>query len=288
MKHIAGTILALAVTGCAAKTSGPGGGTDVPAAATTRTIAYVAPSAPQLLTYEFADTTSSDIQAGPVGSIRVNIGNKGVADLRFEPAGSDQKVTFTLKEFAGSFSNSAGGGTVTATAADMKGAAVMTVTPRGVVTITQRPELSTSFRAVSGSESIYRRFFARVPGRAAAPGATWTDTLSIEETNDGVTSKLRNIVVSTYARDTAIAGKTFYLITGDGDRSLEVRGTTQGVEIVQRLAGKMSTITLWDPERNVAAFRDETATLTGTFDLPAMSMLNLPITATGRSVLRLR
>jgi len=85
-----------------------------------------------------------------------------------------------------------------------------------------------------------------------------------------------------------VAGHTFNVITSETERSLTVSGTTQGVEIVQRLKGTANSVTLWDPEKRAVFSRSETATLTGAFDLPAMSMTNMPISATGRSILQLK
>lgn len=254
----------------------------------TSTIAYRAPTAPTTLSYIFADTTNSNIQAGPAGTINVNITARGTADLRFEPMGSDQKVTLTLTDFLGQFSNSAGGGTMSATHADLKGPIVFTVDARGVANITTRPELTSTFRTVVGSENNFKRFFTRVPAGAVPIGAVWTDTTTSEETNEGITSKLRNIVRSTYARDTIIAGRTLHVLTGEGERWLEVAGISQGVEIVQRLTGKVASTVLWDAARAAVILKDESATLSGTFDLPAMNLTGMPISATGRTIIQLK
>ena len=257
------------------------------AAPAARPLAYGTLSEPSLL-YEFADSTVSDIQAGPAGAIRVSTGVRGTADLKFEATGANQRVTLTFPEFAGTFSNSAGGGTVNSTQADIKGPAVLTVTPRGMVTITTRPEVSQAFRSVSGADNVFRRFFVRLPARTVRPSTTWTDTISSEEVNEGLTSRMQSVIQSTYVRDTVVAGRTLNVITSEANRTLNVTGTTQGVEIVQRLTGTASTITLWDPQRRALVSRAENVQLTGTFDLPAMSMTNLPITSTGKSLQRLR
>jgi hypothetical protein len=252
-------------------------------------LAYAPPVVPAgVATYEFTDTLVSDIQGGAIGTIRVSIGVRGLADLRFEPAGTDLKVTVTFKEFAGSFTNSAGGGTVTATAADITGPLVANVTPRGLVTVTQQPQLSPAFRAVTGSEQTHRRFFVRLPGRAVPLGGVWTDTVVTEETNEGLTSRVRNIVRATYARDTTVAGTRMMVIVTTTERTLDITGSSQGVEIVQKLKGTANGTSLWDPARNLVFSRNESATMIGTFDLPAMNMSNMPITASGQVRVRLR
>ena len=251
-----------------------------------RTLAYGAPGG--MATYQFTDTVVSDIQGGAIGTIRVSIGVRGAAELRIVPAGTDLQVTATFKEFAGSFTNSAGGGVVTASAADITGPLVMTVTPRGVVTVTQQPQLSPAFRAVSTTEQTHRRFFLRLPGRPVPVGGTWTDTVLTEETNDGITSRVNNIVWSSYARDTTIAGRTLNIIISRIDRTLDISGTSQGVDIVQKLRGTANSTAVWDPDRRLLVWRNESANMTGTFDLPAMNMMNMPITASGRTTVQLR
>lgn len=248
-------------------------------------IMYRTPSAPTSLSYSFADTTHSNIQAGPAGTINVTITSRGTAELRFEP---DSKVSVTLTEFVGQFSNSAGGGTMQATLADIKGPAVFSLDARGVATLISRPEMSANFRTVVGSENNLRRFFARVAGGPVQPGTAWTDTLTAEESNEGINSRLRNIVRITYVRDTVIAGRTLYVLTGEGERWLDVSGVSQGVEIVQKLTGRITATVLWDPVRSALVLKDERATLTGTFDLPAMSLTGLPINATGRTLIQLK
>jgi hypothetical protein len=272
---------------CNPRTRSAGPATAPPAAPAARPLAYSTPAAPNLL-YEFADSSVSDIQAGPAGAIRVSTGVRGTADLKFEAAGSSQRVTMTFTEFVGTFSNSAGGGAVNSTQADIKGPVVLTISPRGVVNITTRPEITQAFRSVSGSDNVFRRFFVRLPARVVRPGTTWTDTISSEEVNEGLTSRTQNVIRSTYVRDTVVAGRTLNVIASESTRTLNVSGTTQGVEIVQRLTGTANTITLWDPERRALVLRSENVQLNGTFDLPAMSMTNLPITSTGRSLQRLR
>ena len=251
------------------------------------TLAYSVPAAP-LATYEYADSTASNIQAGAAGAIRVNLGAHGVVDLGFEPSGSNLKVTLTVKEFAGSFVNSAGGGVVAAGLSDVKGPAVLTLTPRGEITFLTKPEMTPIFRQVAGSDGIFRRFFTRLPGRTVQAGATWTDTLTTQEVNEGLTTRTQNIVTSTLARDSVVRGRTLLVITSVSQRTLEMTGTTQGVEIVQKLSGPANSITLWDPVRKLVVSRTETVRMTGTFDLPAMSMTNMPISSTGYVSLYLR
>jgi hypothetical protein len=237
---------------------------------------------------EYSDSTASDIQAGAAGAIKINLGARGVVDLLFEPAGANLKVTLNVKEFSGSAANSAGGGVVNASLADVKGPAVLTLSPRGEVTFVSKPEMTPIFRQVAGSDGIFRRFFSRLPGRRIDAGYTWTDTVTTQEVNEGLTTRTQNVVTSTFSRDSVIGGRTMLVITSVSERSLEMRGVTQGVEIIQKQSGPANAITLWDPVRRLVVSRTETVRMNGTLDLPAMSMTNMPITSTGRVSLHLR
>jgi hypothetical protein len=250
-------------------------------------LAYTAKE-PASYSYDFSDTTVSQIQAGAAGTIHVNIGVRGTADLAFEPGTAEQKVTITFSAFTGSLANSSGGAPVTATKSDINGPAIVSVRPRGTVTVVQRPTVTSTFRTVTGFEGMYRRFFLQLPRGAVQVGATWTDTTSSEDTNEGVTSKVQNIIRSTWSRDTTVAGHTLNVINFTADRTLDVSGMRQGVNIVQKLRGNATGVALWDPERRTLVSRHEVANLNGTMDLPAMNMTNMPINASGRTSTRLR
>jgi hypothetical protein len=280
--------LFVAVTACSSRA--PRAGTVSPPVEVPPTpgLAYTAKE-PASYSYDFSDTTVSQIQAGPAGTIHVNIGVRGTADLAFEPGTAEQKVTITFSAFTGNFVNSSGGAPVTATKSDITGPAVVSVRPRGTLTVVARPQVTAAFRTVSGSEGIYRRFFLQLPRGAVQVGATWTDTTTTEETNEGVTTKVQNVIQSTWTRDTTVAGHTLNVISFTADRTLEVSGTSQGgVNIVQKLRGNATGVALWDPERRTLVSRHEVANLNGTFDLPTMNMTNMPINASGRTSTRLR
>jgi hypothetical protein len=287
MRRLIGLLLVLSA--CATPQGEVPPPADRPTPAQAQSLGYGTPPTPNLA-YEFSDTSVSDIQGGPIGAIRVSTGIKGSADLRFdEGSGDNQKVTLSFPEFSGTFGNSAGGGVISASKADIKGQAVLNVSPRGVVTVTSKPEFTTAFRQVERSEvSMYRRFFVRLPARNVRPGATWTDTIASADTDDGLKTQEIRVMRSTYVRDTVVDGRTLAVITSESQRTLDVAGTTNGLDIIQKLKGTSTALTLWDSERRVLITRTESVQLTGTFDLPAMNMTNMPINATGRSKVQLK
>jgi len=246
----------------------------------TAVLAYSA-AAPDTLLYDFADTTNSAIQGGAIGQINVNIGSRGTVAVELQPAEGATRATVRLTDFSGTFRNSAGGGEVTAAASDVRGPAVVTLTPRGAITSLEMPQLTQQFRNVAGSENVFRRLFLRLPGGPVTVGTAWQDTIVFEETNEGVTSRTRNVVRSAYARDTTVAGRKLAIINTIADRTIEVSGVSQGIDIRQNLQGTATGVTLWDPEAHAIISRQESVDMRGTFDLPGMGMSGMPITATG-------
>jgi hypothetical protein len=249
--------------------------------------AYVA-SAPTTVTYQFADSSSFNIQGGAIGDIRAVTRGTGTAQLALTPRPNGLEARVGITDLTASFTNSAMGGTTNVTAADVQGEATLTVTPRGVVTVNQVPTISRAAQQVGIGTGFYRRFTIRLPAGPVQRGASWTDTVSSTEETGGIRSTVHDIVAATWARDTVVAGRTLHLITHATRRTLEVAGTSEGVQIAQKLAGTASGYSLWDAQRNLLFERFEATDLSGTFDLPAMGLSGLPVTAKGAGRVTLR
>jgi hypothetical protein len=174
-----------------------------------------------------------------------------------------------------------GGGGPVATAADIEGPATVIVTPRGAANVASMPNLTQMAQQLGVSQSFFRRFFVRLPARSVRPGTVWVDTISASDDNAGTKAVLNDVVPSTFVRDTAVNGQTLALITTSSQRSLDISGTSQGVQIAQKLTGSGSGRVLWDPSRHLLVERTETAQLTGTFELPQMGVSGMPVTARG-------
>lgn len=265
---------------CASAPAGSGSAT------TAMALSYAVPT-PATVGYTFVDSSSFHIQGGPIGDIKADIGASGTADITYAMAGSDIEATIKVTDFAGSMHNSAMGGGPSATEADIQGDAVLTVTPRGVTTLKTLPTLTPNVQQVGVSNAFFRRFFVRLPGTSVRPGATWVDTVTVNE--DGATRvNVVDIVTSTFVGDTVINARTVSLINTTSQRTVSVSGTNQGVEVAQKLTGTSTGRTLWDAQQNVLVERTETSELAGTFDLPQMGVTGLPVTARGSGRVSLR
>jgi hypothetical protein len=277
----------LATLACAALTSACATAPAAPKAPPGLLLGYSA-AAPGALTYEFSDSSGFTIQGGAIGNIEAIISGAGTAVVHSAAAPEGVTMTVSLADFNGSFTNSAGGGTTNATEADVVGSARISVSPRGVVTVNELPFATRAAQSVGIGANFFRRFTLRLPGARVQRGASWVDTVAVTEDNAGAKAAVRDIVTSTWARDTVVAGRTLLVVTHTTQRTLDISGTSEGVQIAQHLTGTSSGVTLWDAQSNAIVSRTETTDLSGTFDLPAMAVTGLPVKAAGKGRITLR
>jgi hypothetical protein len=207
---------------------------------------------------------------------------KATTVVTYAQKAADVEATMRVTDFAGSVTNSAMGGSgPSATEADIEGPAVVTVTPRGAVMVSAMPKLTPVIQTLGLSQSFFRRFFVRLPASSVRTGAVWVDTISTTDENAGTKAVLSDVVTSTFVRDTVVNGRTLAVIATSSQRTLNISGLSQGVEIAQKLTGTGSGRVLWDPERHLLVERAESSQLSGTFDLPQMGVTGLPVTARG-------
>jgi hypothetical protein len=245
-------------------------------------------SAPVTASYGFADSSGFNIRGGAIGDIAVVARATGTADATVAAKDSGVELRIKITDLTGTFTNSAMGGTINATEADVQGEAVLAVSPRGALTIAQLPTTTRNAQGIGMGAGFFRRFTVRLPAGPVQRGAAWTDTVTASEENAGVKSTVTDVVTSTWARDTVVAGRTLNVLTHSTQRTLEISGTSEGVQIAQKLSGTATGYTLWDPQQSLAAERYENTDLSGTFDLPAMGISGLPVTAKGSSRITLR
>ena len=275
-------LVGLVAAGCA---SAPTSST--PAAPSGIALSYSA-ATPVTGTYEFSDSSAFTIQGGAIGDIRAATRSTGTANASYAAKGTDVELRVTITDLTGSFSNSAMGGSTSVTESDVTGEAILTISPNGALVVNQTPTSSRAAQQMGMSAAFFRRFVVRLPSGRVQPGTVWTDTVSNSEDTAGMKSSVQDIVTATYARDTTVAGRTLNVITHSTQRRLEVAGSSEGVQIAQKLSGTATGYTLWDAQRNVVVERSESTSLSGTFDLPAMGLTGLPVTATGLGRITLR
>lgn len=271
---------ALLLTAAACSSSGSPG-SPAPGAA----LAYASPTNGSL-TYVVGDTSvvTMDVMGN---SMQVTATSLATVDLALERAGNGLDGTLTFQAVAGEISNPMAP-SMKITDADKPGPTGMTVDPRGVVTVTSKPELSSMLAQALGSESYVRRMFVRLPGRAVTAGARWVDTVSLSEETAGMSTTGTTVLTSTLRGDTMVAGVRLLVIDSEAAIAQQVSGSNQGVEVRQTLTGTSTAVVLWDPALGALVARTETGTLSGSMELPAMGVSGLPVNIRQTQVIRLR
>lgn len=244
-------------------------------------LAYAVPAVNPAV-YTYSDTTRMEMDVASV-----DLAARGTVELAFESAAGRLRATARWTDFEGVFVSP--NGRVAADESGIEGPLVVGVDGRGRVEVVEAPQLSASMREVlGGPSSMARALFVRLPGRVVQPGATWVDTVRVAEESEGLSSLFEAVVTSTWAGDTAVAGRTLRVIRTRSNVTLDVHGVTQGIEIRQRLTGESNGTVLWDPERRLLVAREEDGVLSGTMELPAMDFHGIAVRSRSRTWLALR
>lgn len=238
-------------------------------------------------TYTFTASAAFSIDAGPIGTMRIGSEQAGRAELAFRPDAAGVVSTIRVLEFSGRFENP-DQGAVEADGTDIEGSWTVRVDDRGRVEVVEAPTLSGPASDITGPESLVRPFFALLPGRVAEPGATWVDTVSTSERAGGTTTRWRSVVRSTLAGDTVLDGRWVAVIRTESATTMEVEGSSGGVEVSQRLSGTMLGTILWDPAAALLVARTEAGDMEGTLELPGTGFAALPVSGTVRRTVSLQ
>lgn len=268
----------LALSACA---GGPG-----PADFDAHPLRYDAPSEDPA-TYTFTASSAFSIDAGPIGTMSVGSEQSGRAQLEFTSNDGGVVSTVRILEFSGRFENP-NQGAVEADESDIDGSWTVRVDDRGRTEVLEAPALSEAASDITGAESLVRPFFALLPGRVVEPGATWVDTVSTSERAGGTTTRWRSVVRSTLAGDTVLDGRWLAVLRTVSATTMEVEGSSGGVEVSQRLSGTTVGTILWDPEAALLVARTEGGEMEGTLELPGTGFAALPVSGTVRRTVSLQ
>lgn len=238
-------------------------------------------------TYTFTASAAFSIDAGPIGAMRIGSEQAGRAVLAFRPDAAGVVSTVRVLEFSGRFENP-NQGAVEADETDIEGSWTVRVDGRGRVEVVEGPALSGPASDITGPESLVRPFFALLPGRGAERGATWVDTVSTVERAGGTTTRWRSVVRSTLAGDTILDERWLAVIRTESATTMEVEGSSGGVEVSQHLTGTTVGTILWDPAAALLVARTEAGEMEGTLELPGTGFAALPVSGTVRRTVSLQ
>jgi hypothetical protein len=277
MKQIAlASILLTSVAACVGSSAASPGGS----------LAYQVPDAPELV-YITGDTANVDIDAGAMGSLRMRSTTEATMAMAFERSTEGIQVTATFTELSARMTQPMGGAQ-TADEGDFEGPLVFTMDDMGHTTIVSVPEMKGDAEALASPQAIAYSFFPLLPGGAAAPGESWTDTIHFEiETAQGETTSTA-IMTYTVVGDTVVGGVNLVNISTRGTAEAMTFGVTEGMEVTQIFSGDVTGVVLWDAARSVYFGGTLEQDMSGTVEVPAAGMPPMPLRVRGTSHIRLQ
>ncbi|HSJ23390.1 MAG TPA: hypothetical protein VK929_01820 [Longimicrobiales bacterium] len=236
---------------------------------------YVAPM-PTAIVITTVDSVTSTMTGTPMGDMTTNGVMSSVSELRFEADGDALMVTARLREMSGRISTPMGdmpinmdAGEATTFRMGATGPDPEELYAAAAGTGAAGPGASPE-DAMGGSRALSG--LLALPGRELGLGETWTDTVRVSPTVDGMTFDMEVHIHGTYARDTVVAGRTLNVLEITTNMVLKAEGTAEGMNIAQEMNSEGEETVLWDSARRMAVHRDATATMTGTTSMPQMGM----------------
>jgi hypothetical protein len=247
-------------------------------------LAYQVPDSIRV-SYEFGDTASFTIETGAMGDMEVSTDRSGTAAIRFGAADQGVLAYVRFPRFHASFRNPAQG-SVSADESAIGGSFTVAVAPRGTVEVVDSPSLDSLLLDIAGPMSLVRPFFVQLPG--GPPEDRWVDTVTTVEEVGDTRTRTRTVVTSSLVGDTMVAGRRLLHIRTRAESSLEVTGSSGGMELEQRLDGVTTGIVLWDPVAGLLVERAESGDLEGTLELPGAGVPAFPVRGHLTRTVRLR
>jgi hypothetical protein len=272
----AASILLLAVAACIGPfAAGPSGG-----------LMYQLPDAAELV-YLTGDTSNIDIDAGAMGSLRMRGTGTSTLAMTFQRGAEGLEVTATFRELDARLTQPMGGAQ-TADEEDLEGPIVFSMDEMGRTAITSLPEMKGQVADLASPHGIAYEFFPRLPGRAANPGESWTDTIHFEaEVGQG---DVISTTMATYTLvgDTVVDGVSLLNISMSGTAEVTASGVSEGMEVTQVYGGDISGTALWDPARSLYFGGSFEGDMSGTVEVPAAGIPPMPMRVRTTSHVRLQ
>lgn len=237
-------------------------------------------------TYAFTAATAFSIDAGPIGTMTAGSEQAGLAELVFRRDDPGVESTIRILEYAGRFENP-NQGALEVDESDIGGSWTVRVDERGRLEMVDAPRLSGAAADLAAQENMIRPLFALLPGGVADPGATWLDTVTTNERTRRTTTRWRSVIRSTLTGDTVVDGRWLVVIRTEAATTIEIEGSSGGVEVIQRLAGTTLGTILWDPVAALLVARTDGGEMEGTLELPGTGFGGLPVSGTVRRTVSL-
>lgn len=253
---------------------GPGVGSSPPA------LAYAMPDGGTLV-YSQSDTVQVEVDMGGQ-TLPITQASNGVISMDFTSQPTGLRVSATYLDLEASVDNPMTG-TERFSEADVEGAIVFDLTPRGEGTLVSGPELQGGAAQMVSAGTMAATFFPRLPNRPVVAGDRWVDTLDVVADEESGRIETRSISEYTVRGDTLVDGRTLIRVDFVSDDEREARNSEQGMDLTQDLAGRTSGFFLWDPVARALHSQVATSRMTGTMEVTGAPFpLGLTVEASSR------
>jgi hypothetical protein len=159
----------------------------------------------------------------------------------------------------------------------------LSTTPSGVVLDARASGVVPPGIGVRYLERSAQAFFPQLPEKGATAGVSWSDTLTVTEVLQGVTTEIEMILTYAIADTSALAGRPVIPIDYSGEITVRGMGTISGSSVAVSGRGEITGNYLFDPEDRVFSLHerrqelDSTLSLTGpnneTVEIPSRQVL---------------
>ena len=235
--------------------------------------------------YLRADTALVEMDAqGQTFTVDATLG--ATLELGFAALADGVEVTVDFLDFEGSVSNPMGE-PQTATEEEIRGPLVFHLNPRGVATVTRRPELGEHAAEFISAEQVGLDLFPRLPAQAVSAGDGWTDTVTVISNAGTTRTTSRSVLRSRVMGDTLVDGRSWLLVRFAGETRQSTDGEQGGFDMSQEVAGTMEGHFLWDLERHLLGVLEARSDLRGTMTVSVAPFpLSVRVRSTARTVLQ--
>jgi hypothetical protein len=200
------------------------------------------------VTYLMTDTSLMDIDAGGQ-AMQATMGSAVSLGASFARAAEGVQVTLEVKDLAATVGNPMG--SQSADESGIKGPLVLGLDRRGAVTVISQPELTEAAGQFFQPLSVAHGMFPRLPGRAAAVGESWTDTVRYEGEQGPGSVKALAVLTYTVAGDTLLNGRSLVKLAVKGNSESSASGVITGMDFTQAVTGTLTGWVLWDQQRGL-------------------------------------
>lgn len=210
-------------------------------------LAYGLPN-PAAITYVMADTSVMDIDAGGQ-AMQATVASAVTLGATFAPAAEGVQVTLEVKDLAATVGNPMG--SQSADESGITGPLVVSLDRRGAATVVSQPQLTDVASQFFQPLSVAHGLFPRLPGRAAAVGESWTDTIRYEGSQGPGSVKALSVVTYTVAGDSVVDGRSLVKLALKGTSESSATGVITGMDFSQAVTGSVTGWVLWDQQRRL-------------------------------------